>query len=102
MSNALKGVLILIAVSHFMLIIIPVLNTIYASISIKSKAFWCAFLIFLPLLELVFFTFDTEIVCSKMKVMIENVTLSGWKNKSIHNTARIINITNNLSSRVRI
>jgi hypothetical protein len=47
-SNALKGVLILVAVSHFMLIIIPVLNIIYASISIKSKAIWCAFLIFLP------------------------------------------------------
>ncbi len=57
MSNALKGVLILIAVSHFMLIIIPVLNTIYASISIKSKAFWCAFLIFLPFVGIGIFHF---------------------------------------------
>ena len=48
MSNALKGVLILIAVSHLMLIVIPVLNTLYSSISRKSKAFWCSFLIFLP------------------------------------------------------
>ena len=44
MSNALKGILILLAISHFMLIVIPVLNTLYASISKKSKMFWCAFL----------------------------------------------------------
>ena len=57
MSNALKGVLILIAVSHLMLIVIPVLNTLYASISRKSKMFWCAFLILLPFVGIAIFHF---------------------------------------------
>ena len=57
MSNALKGVLILIAVSHLMLITVPVLNTLYASISRKSKIFWCAFLIFLPFVGVGIFHF---------------------------------------------
>jgi len=57
MSNALKGVLILIAISHVMLIIIPVLNTLYASISQKSKLLWCAFLILLPFIGAAIFHF---------------------------------------------
>jgi hypothetical protein len=57
MSSALKGMLILIAISHFMLIVIPVLNTLYASISKKSKLFWCAFLIFLPFVGAAVFHF---------------------------------------------
>lgn len=48
MSNALKGILILVAILHFILIVVPVLETLYASISKKSKMFWCAFLILLP------------------------------------------------------
>ena len=57
MSNALKGFLILLAISHFMLIVIPVLNTLYASISKKSKMFWCAFLIFIPFVGAAVFHF---------------------------------------------
>jgi hypothetical protein len=57
MSNALKGVLILIVVSHLMLIVVPVLNTLYASVSKRSKAFWCAFLIFLPFVGVGIFHF---------------------------------------------
>jgi hypothetical protein len=57
MSSALKGLLILIAISHFMLIVIPVLNTLCASISKKSKLFWCAFLIFLPFVGAAIFHF---------------------------------------------
>ena len=57
MSNAWKGVLIFVAVSHFMLIVIPVLNTLYASISNKSKLFWCSFLIFLPYIGAAIFHF---------------------------------------------
>jgi len=41
MSNAIKGVLILMDISHFMLIVIPGLNTLYASISKKRKRFLC-------------------------------------------------------------
>ena len=48
MNSAIKGVLILIGISHIILIIIPVLDTLYASISKRSKLLWCAFLIFLP------------------------------------------------------
>jgi len=57
MSSALKGVLILMAIAHVMLIVIPVLNTLYASISRKSKLFWCAFLIFLPFVGAAIFHF---------------------------------------------
>ena len=57
MSNAIKGVLILIAITHFMLIVIPIVNTLYASISRKSKMFWCAFLIFLPFVGVALFHF---------------------------------------------
>ena len=57
MSNALKGILILIGISHFMLVVIPILNTLYASISAKSKLFWCSFLIFLPFIGVAIFHF---------------------------------------------
>jgi len=57
MSSALKGVLILVGISHLMLVIIPVLNTLYASISAKSKLLWCAFLIFLPFVGVAIFHF---------------------------------------------
>jgi Ca2+/H+ antiporter len=57
MSNALKGVLILIAISHSILIVVPVLDTLYSSISRKSKLLWCAFLIFLPYIGAAIFHF---------------------------------------------
>ena len=57
MSNALKGVLILIAISHLILIVVPVLDTLYSSISRKSKLLWCSFLIFLPYIGAAFFHF---------------------------------------------
>ena len=57
MNNALKGILILICISHFMRIIIPILNTLYASISGKSKLFWCSFLFFLPFIGIAIFHF---------------------------------------------
>jgi hypothetical protein len=48
MSNALKGILIVSAIAHLFLIVVPFINTLYASISKKSKLAWCAFLLFLP------------------------------------------------------
>lgn len=57
MSNAFKGILILIAISHLILIVIPVLETLYSSITKKNKMFWCAFLIFLPFVGAAIFHF---------------------------------------------
>lgn len=57
MSNALKGILILLGVSHAILIVIPILNTLYASISAKSKVVWCSFLLFLPFIGVAIFHF---------------------------------------------
>jgi hypothetical protein len=57
MSNALKGVLILFGVSHLILIVTPILNTLYASISAKSKVLWCSFLLFLPFIGVAIFHF---------------------------------------------
>ena len=57
MSSALKGILIVLGISHFMLIVIPILNTLYSSISAKSKLFWCSFLLFLPFIGAAVFHF---------------------------------------------
>ena len=48
MSKALIGFLVVFGTWHLVLVAIPITNTLKASISIKSKIFWCAFLIFLP------------------------------------------------------
>jgi len=50
MSNALIGFLVLFGISHLLLIAIPIINTLKASISGKSKTFWCLFLLLLPFL----------------------------------------------------
>ena len=57
MSSALTGFLIVFGAAHFVLIVIPVINTLQASISGKSKIFWCLFLIFLPLVGVLIFHF---------------------------------------------
>ena len=57
MSNALIGFLILFGISHFLLVVIPITNTLQASISRKSKIFWCLFLLFAPLLGVAVFHF---------------------------------------------
>ena len=57
MSNALKGILIVIAIAHFFLIVVPITNTLCASISKKSKLAWCAFLLFLPFVGAAIFHF---------------------------------------------
>ena len=57
MSGALKGVLILVGISHVILIVVPVLETFHSSISKKSKLAWCAFLILLPYVGAAFFHF---------------------------------------------
>jgi hypothetical protein len=57
MSTALTGFLIVFGVAHFVLIVIPIINTLQAPISGKSKVFWCLFLIFLPLVGVLIFHF---------------------------------------------
>ena len=58
MSSALKGVLVVAAIAHLLLIAVPLTNTLYASISKKSKLVWCAFLVFLPFVGAVVFHFQ--------------------------------------------
>lgn len=48
MSKALIGFLVVFGVSHLFLILVPLKDTLRASISVKSMIFWCLFLIFLP------------------------------------------------------
>jgi hypothetical protein len=55
MTKALIGFLAVIGIVHLFLIVIPVKDTLQASISIKSKVFWCSFLILLPIIGAFFF-----------------------------------------------
>ena len=57
MSNALIGFLIVFGVAHLLLIVVPILNTLRAAISGKSKIIWCLFLLFLPLVGVAMFHF---------------------------------------------
>ena len=57
MSDALKGVLILLTIAHVILIAVPFTNTLFAPISKKSRAAWCAFLLFLPFVGAAIFHF---------------------------------------------
>jgi len=57
MSNALTGFMVFFGVSHCLLITIPILNTLQASLSAKSKLFWCLFLLLLPLAGVAIFHF---------------------------------------------
>ena len=57
MSSALTGFLILFGVSHLILIMIPIISTLKASISRRSKALWCLFLLLLPVIGIAVFHF---------------------------------------------
>ena len=50
MSKPLIGFLAVIGIVHLFLIVIPLKDTLQASISTKSKAAWCLFLILLPII----------------------------------------------------
>ena len=57
MDSALKGFLIIFGIFHLLLIVVPISTTLRASISAKSKLFWCAFLAILPIIGVAFFHF---------------------------------------------
>ena len=57
MGKELIGFLTLSGIAHFLLIAVPIIDTLQASISWKSKIFWCLFLLFLPLLGVAIFHF---------------------------------------------
>ena len=61
MSNALKGILIVFGIAHLLLVVIPVLNTLYASISAKSKLLWCSFLLLVPFIGVALFHFRYKV-----------------------------------------
>jgi len=48
MDKALVGFLIVFGSIHFLLVAIPVINTLKANISTNSKIAWCALLLLLP------------------------------------------------------
>jgi hypothetical protein len=57
MNNALIGFLVVLLPLHLLLIAIPVMRTLRANISGKSKLTWCAFLILLPFVGAALFHF---------------------------------------------
>ena len=50
MSRSLIGFLAVIGIIHLFLIVIPLKDTLQASISKKSKLAWCLFLLLLPVI----------------------------------------------------
>ena len=48
MGSALIGLLVVFGGGHLILIIVPLINTLRASISVTSKLIWCAFLVLIP------------------------------------------------------
>ncbi len=57
MGNALIGFFIIFGTFHLLLVVVPVLNTLRASISAKSKILWCIFLVLFPFIGVAFFHF---------------------------------------------
>jgi hypothetical protein len=57
MDSALIGFLVVFGAFHILLVAVPIMNTLRAPISLKSKIFWCLFLIFLPLIGVAIFHF---------------------------------------------
>lgn len=57
MDSALIGFLIVFGAFHLLLVVPPIMNTFKASISAKSKIFWCLFLMLLPLIGVLIFHF---------------------------------------------
>jgi len=57
MDKALIGILAVLGMVHLILVVVPVVTTLRASISGKSKMLWCAFLLFIPFVAVAFFHF---------------------------------------------
>ena len=57
MDKAIVGFLIVFGFLHLLLIVVPINTTLRASISVKSKIFWCVFLVILPFVGVAFFHF---------------------------------------------
>ncbi|MGI9319359.1 MAG: hypothetical protein ACR2QW_18675 [bacterium] len=57
MSKAIIGALAVAGIFHLLLVIVPIINTLRASISGKSKFVWCAFLVLLPFIGVAIFHF---------------------------------------------
>lgn len=57
MSKAVIGVFAIVSILHLLLAIVPIMNTLRASISRKSKLSWCLFLVLFPFIGVVVFHF---------------------------------------------
>ena len=57
MNSALTGFLTVFGAFHVLLATVPVVDTLKAPISVKSKIFWCLFLILLPFIGVAVFHF---------------------------------------------
>jgi hypothetical protein len=57
MSKAVIGVFAIVSIFHLLLVIVPIMNVLRASISPKSKLSWCLFLVLLPFIGVAVFHF---------------------------------------------
>ena len=61
MNNALFGFLVIFIPFHLILVTVPLIHTLKANISNKSKIIWCGFLLFFPLIGVGVFHFKHKI-----------------------------------------
>jgi len=57
MSKVQIGMLAVAGIIHLLLVIVPIVTTVRASISAKSKLVWCAFLVLIPIIGIAYFHF---------------------------------------------
>jgi hypothetical protein len=57
MDKALIGFLVVFGILHLLLVVVPITTTLRATISVKSKILWSAFLTFVPFIGVAFFHF---------------------------------------------
>ena len=57
MDKALTGFLAVFGFLHLLLVVVPVMTTLRASITTNSKIMWCAFLVFVPFIAVLIFHF---------------------------------------------
>ena len=57
MSNTFTGILVLFGITHFVLVVVPIVNTLQTSLPWKSKLLWTLFLLVLPFVGVATFHF---------------------------------------------
>ena len=78
MNSATTGILVFAGVTHLLLIVIPVCDTLRSSVSRQSKLLWCIFLLLVPIIAAALFHFKYR----------SSLVLDNYKRSSAEERAR--------------